>query len=168
MAAVLAGCMAYGIDLSLLPSPSGWRKLPLRSWVMNDDLGPATVDYCLDCKEPAIVATLVAHGEEADALMRSLATPRALLQAKRYEVAKARDPRKARPRRVARASSERAEPIVADGLRGYRVTLSGHGGHDAYAVVLAKRDADTAKAALAVATDPGSALAEARQAARGF
>ena len=41
-------------------------------------------------------------------------------------------------------------------------------GHEAYAVVLTARDGDKVRAALAVTTDPGAALDEARAAAKSF
>ena len=171
--ALLAGCGGYGLGLPELPAIAGWQQLPLRKWVINDDLGPAQIVYCPSrtCGRPAMVATLTAQGEEATRLMRSLADPQALMRAKRYEIEVARDPRLThKPKSAPRKSIARAEPVEADGLKGYRVILSPKiaGGHVAYAVVLARREADRAMAAIAVTTDPDAALQQARAAAKSF
>jgi hypothetical protein len=169
----LAGCGGYELGLPDLPSIAGWQQLPLRNWVMNEELGPARIVYCQPrfCVRPAVVATLTAQGQEATRLMRSLADPQALLRAKRYEVAVARDPRfKRKTTDSPRKSGAHAEPIEAGGLKGYRVTLSPSiaGGHAAYAVVLARPEADRAQVALAITTDPDAALQEALAAAKSF
>jgi len=169
--ALLAGCGGYGLGLPELPAIDGWRQLPLRNWLMNDELGPARIVYCppQSCQRPGVVATLTAEGEEATRLMRSLADPQALMRAKRYEIQVARDPHSKRKTTTSpRKSNARVEPVEADGLKGYRVILSPRiaGGHVAYAVVLGRREADRAVAALAVTTDPDAALEEARAAAK--
>jgi len=175
-AALLTLCVACStieIGLANLPSPSGWRHLPTRKWLLNEGLGPATIVYCpaSSCAKPAVVATFEAQGEEAERLMRSLADPRSLLAAKRVEVATARDPRaKHKPAATPPKSSEKAFSIEADGMAGFRVELTPKEpqGHAAYAVVLAKRAGDTVKAALAVTTDAQDALQQARAAAKTF
>ncbi|MFI5013290.1 MAG: hypothetical protein ACHQAY_13185 [Hyphomicrobiales bacterium] len=170
---LLSACAGFGSGIAELPATSGWQRLPVRSWLLNEGFGAATIVYCpaQSCARPAMVATFSAEGETALRLMRSLADPKALLLAKRVEVAVARDPRfKRKAASEKPKSSEHAEPVAADGLSGYRVTLSSDvaGGHVAYAVVLAKRDADAVKVALAVTTDPDAALQDARAAARTF
>jgi hypothetical protein len=152
---------------------AGWARLPTHDWLLNEGLGPANIIYCEvpSCPRPSVVATFSAEGEEGRRLLRALADPRSLLQAKRLPVATARDPRfKAKPSKEKPKSREKAERIEADGLAGYRVTLSPEAadGHEAYAVVLTARDGDKVRAALAVTTDPGAALDEARAAAKSF
>jgi hypothetical protein len=163
----------FGPGIDLLPAASGWRPLPLSSWLLNEGFGPATIVYCQapSCAQPSVVATFEAQGESAQRLERALADPKALLLAKRVEVATARDPRFKRKVAAGKPkSSEHAERIEADGLRGYKITLSPDipGGHQAYVVVLARRADEVVKVALAVATDPEAALQEARAAAKTF
>jgi hypothetical protein len=171
--ALLSACASFGSGIAELPAASGWERLPIRSWLLNEGLGPATIVYCpaRSCARPAVVATFSARGETAAQLLRALADTKALLAAKRVEAATARDPRFKRKVSVGKPkSSEHAEPLQVDGLKGYRVSLSPDiaGGSAAYAVVLAKRDGDLVKAALAVTTDPEAALQEARAAAKTF
>jgi hypothetical protein len=171
---LLAACVELEAGMDLLPSASGWRSLPLRSWVMNDGLGPAAITYCPQprCADPSVVATLVAQGDEARRLERALASPRTLLMAKRFEVARARDPRLKHLPKTPREerSSERAERLEIDGLRGYRVALTPKSGdgHAAYAVVLAKHEDGRFKVAFAVSTSPDAALEQSRAAAKSF
>jgi hypothetical protein len=168
-----SACSIFDTGIAELPSRSGWKRLPIDSWLMNDGLGRARIVYCppASCANPAVVATFEAQGEMGARLLQALASPKTLLAAKRIEVATARDPRfKRKPAKGPPKSSEQAEPVEADGLAGFRVTLSPKvaDGHSAYAVVLAKHDGDTVKAALAVTVDPQAALQEARAAARAF
>jgi hypothetical protein len=170
---LLAGCAGFDTGIAGLPAASGWRRLPVHDWLLNEGLGPAKIVYCEvpSCPRPAVVATFSAEGEAAARLLRALSDPKSLLAAKRVEVATARDPRvkskigKEKPR-----SREEAERIEADGFAGYRVTLrpATADGHPAFAVVLSKRYDDKVKAALAVTTDPDAALQEARTAAKTF
>lgn len=171
--ALLSACVGFGSGIAELPASSGWQRLPIRNWLLNEGFGPATIVYCPVplCAQPAMVATFSVQGEMAVRLMHTLADPKALLEAKRVEAATARDPRfKRKAARQKPKSSEHAERVEADGLTGYRVTLSPDiaGGHAAYAVVLARHDDDVAKIALAVTTDPDAALQEARAAAKTF
>ncbi|SEB90866.1 hypothetical protein SAMN05444161_0122 [Rhizobiales bacterium GAS191] len=171
--ALCASCSTFDTGIGDLPSGSGWRRLPTHKWLLNDGFGKANIIYCppASCAHPAVVATFEAQGEMATRLLRALANPKSLLAAKRFEVATARDPRfKRKPEKTPRKSSEQAEPVEADGIAGYRVTLSPKeaDGHAAYAVVLAKREGDTVKAALAVTVDPQAALQQARAAAKTF
>jgi hypothetical protein len=165
--------MELEAGFDLLPSASGWRSLPLRSWVLNDGLGPVTLTYCPAprCAEPSVVATVVARGDEAQRFERALADSKTLFMAKRFEVARARDPRSRRSAKSSRPpSSEQAERLEIDGLKGYRVALtpkSGEG-HAAYAVVLAKREDGALKIAFAVSTTADAALQESRAAAKSF
>jgi hypothetical protein len=171
---LVSACIYYGDDIALLPSGSSWRPLPLRRWILNDGLGPVTIVYCdrSSCAAPSVAATFEAHGDTARQLELALADPRSLLKAKRYEVQVARDPRlKTKPKETERKSSEAAEPLEADGLKGYRVALTPKidGGHPAYAVVLMKRGPDSVvKAALGVSADPDLALQGAKAAAKTF
>ena len=171
---LLGACLDdYGVGIDLLPGSAGWQSLPVRSWLLNEGLGPVTIVYCLPprCAAPSVAATFEAEGETALRLERELANPKTLLMAKRYEVQKARDPRfKGKADTEARKSSEKVERVTADGLDGYRVTLAPQiaGGHSAYAVVLSKRMEGSVKAALAVSTDPDTALQEAKAAAKTF
>jgi len=168
---LLHGCVGFGAGIAGLPASAGWERLPVRSWVLNDGLGPVTIVYCpaRNCPRPAMVATFQSQGETSTLLLRALADSKALLTAKRAEVATARDPRKKRNTADTRPkSSEHAEPVTVDGLDGYRVSLTPDipGGHAAYAVVLARRDGEVVRVALAVTTDPGAALQDARAAAK--
>ncbi|MBV8428000.1 MAG: hypothetical protein JOZ88_12230 [Hyphomicrobiales bacterium] len=171
----LCGCES-GSDFmgAGIPSASGWTRLPTREWLLNEGLGPANIAYCEvpSCPRPTVVATFAAQGEEARRLSRALADPKALLKAERYKVATARDPRfKTKPASAEKPKSrEKAERIEADGLAGYRVTLVPEvaDGHEAFVVVLAAREGETLKAALAVTTDADAALQAARAAAKTF
>ena len=148
--------------------------MPTREWLLNEGFGPANIAYCEvpSCPRPIVVATFAAEGEEARILSRALADPKALLKAERFKVATARDPRlKSKPASADKPKSrEKAERIEADGLTGYRVTLTPEvaDGHEAYVVVLAAREGETLKAALAVTTDADAAFQAARAAAKSF
>jgi hypothetical protein len=169
---LLEGCAGYDAGFAALPASAGWQRLPLKGWLMNAGLGPARIAYCppSSCAHPAVVATLAARGAEAARLLRSLASPAALLRPRAPAEGSLAARVKRPARKTAAKSTEEAWPIEADGLEGYRVTLSPKvaGGHPAYAVVLAWRSGDEARAALAVATDPDAALRDAKAAARSF
>jgi hypothetical protein len=169
----LSACVDFGTGLDLLPSPSGWQNLPIRSWLLNDGLGPVTIIYCRPtrCEKPSVIATIEAKGEVARRLEKALASPGTLLAARHVEAATARDPRfRRKPKPSQRASSEKAERVKAGALEGYRVTLAPEieGGRTAYAVVLAERLAGSIKIAFAISMDPDTAMQGAKTAAQGF
>jgi len=172
--ALLSACIEEeGPGIALLPASSGWQSLPLGSWLLNQGLGPVTIVYCgpSRCGKPSVAATFEAEGETASRLEQALADPKSLLMAKRFEVATARDPRSKRKAADGkRKSSEHVERLAADGIDGYRVTLSPEiaGGHAAFAVVLARREKGMVKVAFAVSTDPDTSVEEARAAANSF
>jgi hypothetical protein len=166
----LGSCGHFGPGLAELPAGQGWQVMPVTRWVIDDNIRPQTVVFCPaeTCPSPAMVAVFRVTGQEAGRLEQLIGqNPARMLQNI------SRPPGRPRPSGKADkpahpGSTATIEKLGSDGLSGARIILRSKAadGRSASGVVLVKREGATLAIALAVTTDPETALAHAESGLR--
>ncbi len=182
------GCAAQGagqgpnaVDLS---AASGWVRLPVGRWLLNEGVMPRAVLMCprATCPQQGMIALFEASGEAASAMEKELASDKLLSDRKaKRPPARTISGQPQAPKGPEATAETTIERFTVDGAKGYRVALTPKEdpkaraqtpppppGNHAFAVVLTKREGDVLKAAIAVTVDPHLALRHARAAAQAW
>lgn len=173
---LLGSCGYFGAGLAEFPSDSGWRPMPVASWIIEDAIRPQTIVFCPaeSCPAPAMVAIFQVSGREADRLEEVMRrNPSRLFQktatnpsaaasngSKEQKLSIRRQPASQRPHPGSTIQVEALDKTMPDGLFGARVNLRSKAEDQRYAggVVLMQRRGTELAMALSVTTDPDAAL----------